>query len=30
MGEYLIDIRFVFLIGGHTASVVTGPFKIEV
>ena len=30
MGEYLIDIRFVFLMGGRTASVVTGPFKIDV
>jgi hypothetical protein len=30
MGEYLIDIRFVFLMGGRTATVVTGPFKIDV
>jgi hypothetical protein len=30
MGEYFIDIRFVFLVGGCTASMVTGPFKLDV
>jgi len=28
-GEYLIDIRFVFLVGGGTATVATDPFKID-
>lgn len=30
MGEYKIDIRFVFSAGGKTVSVRTGPFKIDV
>lgn len=30
MGEYTIDIRFVFSTAGNTVTVSTGPFKIDV
>lgn len=30
MGEYTIDIRFVFSTAGQTVTVSTGPFKIDV
>jgi hypothetical protein len=30
MGEYTIDIRFVFSVAGKTVSVSSGPFKIDV
>jgi len=30
MGDYTIDIRFVFSVAGKTVTVSTGPFKIDV
>jgi len=30
MGEYMIDIKFIFSAGGKPVSVKTGPFKIDV
>jgi hypothetical protein len=30
MGEYLIDIEFVFVVDGERVSVRTGPFKMDV
>jgi len=30
MGEYTIDIRFIFSAGGREVSVATGPFKVDV
>jgi hypothetical protein len=29
-GEYMIDVTFVFSVGGKQVSVSTGPFKIDV
>jgi len=30
MGEYTVDIRFIFSAGGREVSVATGPFKVDV
>jgi hypothetical protein len=30
MGEYMIDIKFIFSTGGKQVSISTGPFKIDV